>query len=492
MNILSFDLGASGGKLFLASVTEEGCSLREVHRFENVPHEMGDSLYWDIYRIYEEMNTGIRKAIEETGDRIDSFAIDSFSNDFALIGQNGQLLSPVHCYRDPRTVRCKEAIYGRMSGEKLYSLSGNQLALFNTYMQLGAICEEGNRFLLDQARRLLFIPDFLIYLLTGEEISEYTISSVSQMFDFSAGGWSDEILSSYQIPRSLFGRLTQPGTVVGATSPEYNRKMGTRGFKVIAVCEHDTASAFLSSPLLPDCALISCGTWCLIGTETPGCVITPEGFAANLANEGGFEGHHRLLRNVMGTWLLQESRRYYRQRGQEYSFGDIEKLALSAEPFTCFFDPDADCFFQPGNVPEKIRALCASAGLPVSETPAAVFRCIYESLAMKFRWVIGKLEEVSGKPLPVINIVGGGVKASLLCQFAANACGRTVIAGPSEATAIGNLEVQLLGLGGAATIEEAREKMKDLYHTTTYTPQDTDRWDAQYRLFAARFSKDAQ
>lgn len=301
MNILAFDLGASGGKLFLAKIDGDNVSIENIHRFDNVSYSANGALFWDIINIYKEMNVGIKKAIEMTDDQIDSFAIDSFSNDFGLIDKNGQLLTQVRCYRDERTARHADKIYSKLSKEKLYELSGNQNALFNTYLQLGAMREDGHGFLLDNAYKLLFIPDLLINFLTGKTISEYTISSVSQLYDFKKDDWCQEILDSYDIPRELFGTLTKPGTLLGNTQESYNEMMGTKGFPVSVVCEHDTASAYLSSPLHTDCALVSCGTWSLIGTELDHCVITPEGYAANLANEGGYEGHHRILRNVMGS-----------------------------------------------------------------------------------------------------------------------------------------------------------------------------------------------
>lgn len=483
MNILAFDLGASGGKLFLARFADGRLSFEEVHRFDNAACAVGDSLYWDIFHIYNEMNRGIRKAVRLTNDRIDSFGVDSFANDFAFIDRNGAMLSPVHCYRDLRTQRSEAAIYGKISREKLYQLSGNQNALFNTFMQLASLREGGSGFLIDQAHRLLFVPDLLLYYLTGREVAEYTFASVSQLYDFRRDDWCDEILSAYQIPRSLFGTLVKPGTVIGQTTPAYNEQMGTRGFSVSAVCEHDTASAFLASPLLPDCALISCGTWCLIGTEIPSCLITREGYLANLANEGGPAGHHRLLRNVMGTWLLQETRRYYRENGQDYSFPELEELARQAKPFAFLFDPDGADFFSPGNMPRKIQKYCMRHYGKQPESVGEIVRSIYESLALKFRWVIEKLETVSGRQLPVINMIGGGAKAQLLCQYTADATGRDVFAGPTEASALGNISMQLIAMGAVSGIGEAKQITAATCQMAQYHPQKTQEWEQAYTRF---------
>ena len=483
MNILAFDLGASGGKLFLATIDGERVSIQDIHRFENVSCSMNGALFWDIIAIYKEMNVGIKKAIALTGDQIDSFAIDSFSNDFGFIDKHGTLLTPVRCYRDKRTERHADKIYGKLSREQLYSLSGNQNALFNTLMQLAAMREDGHGFILDNAYKMLFIPDLLIYFLTGRAISEYTLSSVSQMYDFHKDDWCQEILDTYNIPRRLFGRLTKPGTLLGGTQESYNRMLETRGFPVSVVCEHDTASAYLSSPLTTDCALASCGTWALIGTELEHCVITPEGYAANLANEGGYPGHHRLLRNVMGSWFIQETRRYYREHGKDYSFSELGDMAEASEPFRYLFDPDDTMFYDPGNIPVKIQNYCMEHYHSRPETTGEIVRSIYESLAMMFRWTVEQLERASGKILPVINMMGGGSKAGILCQFVANASGKKVIAGPEEATAIGNITVQLIAVGAASTLEEAKMMMAPAVQTKEYLPAHADEWNVQYQRF---------
>ncbi len=483
MNILAFDLGASGGKLFLATLNNDEISFKDIHRFENVSHSVNGTLYWDILGIYKEMKRGIKKAIQLTGDQIDSFAIDSFSNDFVLIDKEGSMLTPVRCYRDKRTERHASKIYSKLSKEQLYTLSGNQNALFNTYMQLAAMREDGQGYLLDHAYKLLFIPDFLIYCLTGKTISEYTISSVSQMYDFNKDGWCQEILDAYNIPLTLLGTLTKPGITLGYTRDSFNQTLGTKGFPVSVVCEHDTASAYLSSPLTDDCVLISCGTWALIGTELEHCVITKESYQANLANEGGFIGHHRLLRNVMSSWFIQETKRYYKEHGQDYNFSQLGEFAKSATPFQFLFDPDDNRFYSPGNIPQKIQSYCLEHYKKQPKTVGEIIRCIYESLAMKFRWTIEQLEQASHKKLSVINMMGGGSKAEMLCQFTANACSKKVIAGPEEATAIGNITVQLIATGQATNLEEAKNIMSPVIKTKEYFPLQTDIWEQQYQHY---------
>ena len=293
---LAFDLGGSGGKLMLCLFDGEHIALEEVHRFDNEPVAARDCLYWDLWSLYRELNVGVRKAFERTGG-IRSIGLDSFANDHAFIDARGELLTPLRCYRDKRTVRHAQDIYAAISAQRLYEITGNQVAPFNTLMQLASMRLAGQGHILDNAHKLLFTPDLLVNLMTGAEVAEYTISSVSQMFDFTRNDWSDEILDAFQIPRRLFAPIVASGTMVGRTSSSYNYELGIRGLDVVAVCEHDTASAFLSAPSEGERAVISSGTWSLVGTEVPSPIITEEGFRNNIANEGGLPGRHRLLRS---------------------------------------------------------------------------------------------------------------------------------------------------------------------------------------------------
>lgn len=483
MNILAFDLGASGGKLFLASIENNKAVIQDIHRFDNISYPINNGLYWDIISIYKEMNIGIKKAIKLTNDNIDSFAIDSFSNDFGFIDKNGDLLSPIRCYRDERTKRHESRIYGKLSKHELYQLTGNQIAPFNTLMQLAAICEDKQDYLFEKADKLLFIPDLLIHFLSDVSVAEYTMASVSQLYDFSKNDWCEEILNTYHIPRNIFGTLTKPGTMIGQTKSSYNRFMKTKGFPIALVCEHDTASAYLSSPINTNCALISCGTWALIGTELNAPIITEEGFKYNLANEGSISGHHRLLRNVMSSWLIQESRQYFKENGQNFSFSELEDLASHAASFQFLFDPDDDLFYQPGNIPEKIQQYCLQNFGHSPQTVGEIIRCIYESLAMKFRWTIEKLESISKKDLPLINMMGGGCKAAMLCQFVANVSGKPVVAGPEEASALGNIAMQLVSLEAVSSLSDAQSILSSTYTLKTYHPQAHEEWDNEYRNF---------
>jgi rhamnulokinase len=483
VNVLAFDLGGSGGKVLLGRYDGTNIHLESVHRFENSPILINSSLYWNIINIYQQMNIGIKKAISMTNDTIVSLGIDTFSNDFAFIDRTGELLSPVRCYRDNRTQKYKQETYKKISPETLYSLTGNQNALFNTLMQLSAMRQAGQGHILDNSYKMLFTPDLLINFLTGEFVSEYTISSVSQLYNFKDQNWCDIILDTFQIPKDMLGKLVQPGTIIGPTKEEYNKQLQTKGFQVIAVCEHDTASAFLASVNDRDCAIISSGTWALVGTEIPEPIITEQGLKYNIANEGGYPGRHRLLRNVMGSWLIQEIREYYKENNQEYSYAELEIFATEAKPFAYLIDVDDPMFFSPGNMPEKIRTYCLNHYKQAPQTIGALVRCVYESLAFKYRWTIEKLEHMILKPLASINVVGGGSKSNLMCQFTANACNKPVAAGPSEATALGNILVQLIANKQIADISEGKKIIRASFPTQEFLPEDILIWEKEYVKF---------
>ncbi|HBE79042.1 MAG TPA: rhamnulokinase [Firmicutes bacterium] len=490
MNCIAFDLGGSGGKLFLCHFDGEHLSLKDVHRFDNNPLSLNNGLYWNILNIYSHLNTGVKKAMQLADQPIVSLGLDSFSNDFAFIDQSGELLTQLRCYRDQRTEKHKAAIYAKMSPERLYSLSGNQIALFNTLMQLAAMQESGQGYILKNAHKMLFAPDLLINFLTGETASEYTIASVSQMFDFSKNTWNDEIIRAYDIPPNIFCDIVTPGTIIGKTKNSYNKELDITGFNVVSVCEHDTASAFLSSMSKGDHIIISSGTWSLVGTEVNAPIINPMSYRYNIANEGGFRGRHRLLRNVMGLWIIQELRNYYNSHGQQYSFADMEEAATQAKPFAHRIDPDDLIFFSPEDMPLKISQKCMEFDGKSPQNMGETVRCAVESLAFKYRWSIEKIEQLIGKSLPIINIIGGGSKDRLLCQFTANACNKSVLAGLSDATALGNILVQLLANRQISSLEQGQDLIRQSFPIAEYLPCETPVWEEKYQEFKATFHLD--
>jgi sugar (pentulose or hexulose) kinase len=480
--LLAFDLGGSGGKLLKGRFDGERINLSEIVKFENRPVQINGSLYWDIIGIYRSLLEGLQRACALS--EIHSLGIDSFSNDFGFIDRAGELLSPVRCYRDDRTVRYADYIYGRVTPRRLYEITGNQNARFNTLMQLGAIRGAGQGWLLDHADKCLFVPDLLACFLTGERTAEYTIASVSQLFSFDRQDFSEELLELLCLRRDLFGPVSMPGTGIGTITEKLARGQELSRFRVVSICEHDTASAYIASPLdRRDRIIISSGTWALMGCELDAPLICEEGFNYNLANEGGYPGYHRFLRNVMGSWIIQEIRADYRAEGRDYSYADLEQAAEQAVPFAFFIDVDDDMFFSPGSMRNKIREACYERYGTVPEEPGPLVRCIYESLAMKYRYTLDLLERITGRKFSIINIVGGGANDSLMCRFTADACNCPVAAGPREATGLGNLLIQLIAAGKLSSIEQGRAMIAASFPLVSYEPQHTDLWETQYQYF---------
>lgn len=488
MNVLAFDLGGSGGKVILGTYSHHRLEIKVLNKFEHSAIAINGSLYWDILHIYRELCTGVKTAIECTKDSLTSMGIDSFCNDFAIVAPTGELLTQVHSYRDERTRNHVQAIYEIMSPEELYKINGNQNALFNTLLQLAAMECNHQSYLFEHGNKLLFIPDLLIFFLSGKKMTEYTLASVSQIFDYGTDSWNKDILEKFHIPGELFADLVKPGSINARTSLRFNEEYKTKGFHIVSVCEHDTASAFLASPYSQNCAIISCGTWALVGTETKGPIINDFGYRFNIANEGGYEGHHhRLLHNVMGTWIIQEIRAAFQSLGTNYSYTQLEELAQAAPAFKFLIDVDDVCFYSPGNMPQKLKNYCKGLYDTSPETPGEMVRCVYESLALKYFWNINNLQKLTDAEFNIINIVGGGAQSSLMCQFTANACNCVVAAGPVEATALGNILVQLLADRQINSIEEGREIIAKSFPVKEYYPQDMELWKAQYIRFAKNF-----
>lgn len=338
--------------------------------------------------------------------------------------------------------------------------------------------------MLERADKMLFMPDLFGYMLTGKMCAEYSIASTSQLIDLDKRTWSKEILDAFGIKESVFAPLVQPGTVLGELSKEICEECGVDPVPVISVCGHDTQSAITSVPCEDgDFAFLSSGTWSLFGTELDKPIVNETSMNINITNEGGFDGSTGFLKNIIGLWLIQESRRQWKREGKEYSYADLEKLALAAEPFKCFIDPDAPEFVPHGNIPERVREFCRKTGQYVPETVGEIMRCIYESLAMKYRLTFEKLRECTERDYPVIHVIGGGTKDGLLCQMTANSCDRTVKAGPIEATVMGNVAVQLMSDGSVKNIGQARKIVDESSELKTFEPKDTDKWAEAYKDF---------
>lgn len=479
--VLAFDFGASSGRAIIGSFDGEKITLKEVHRFTNDPVDLGGTLYWDVLRLFYEIKQGIVKAKIAGG--FDSIGIDTWGVDFGLIDKNGRLLeNPVH-YRDKRTSGLVEESFKSVPRQKMYDITGIQFMELNTLFQLISLKKQRPE-MLERADKMLFMPDLFAYFLTGKMCSEYSIASTSQLIDINTRSWSKELLDAFGIKESLFAPLTEPGTQLGNLSKEICEECGVESVPVISVCGHDTQSAITAVPCESgDFAFLSSGTWSLFGTELQKPIVNETSLKINITNEGGFGGTTGFLKNIIGLWLIQESRRQWQREGKDYSYADLEKLALSEEPFKCFIDPDAPEFVPQGNIPERVREFCRKTGQHVPESVGEIMRCIYESLAMKYRMTFEKLCECTGKDYPVIHVIGGGTKDGLLCRMTASSCGKTVKAGPIEATVMGNVAVQLMSDGTIGSISEARKAVAASESLKTYEPENTDEWIKAYESF---------
>ncbi len=480
-NLLAFDFGASSGRAVLGRFDGKKLTLDELHRFSNDPVKLGDTLYWDVLRLFHEIKQALLKA--KAVCTPDSIGIDTWGVDFGLLDADGHLLeNPVH-YRDTRTAGIFDRAFSRLSKEELYRTTGNQLMEINTVFQLSALCETRPA-LLEQAQTLLFMPDLFSFMLTGEKHTEYSIASTSQLLDAQTRTWSPAVLESFGIPRTLFPEIVPTATPIGTLRADLCEELGISASRVIAVAGHDTQCAQASVPANEtDFLFLSCGTWSLLGTELDAPLINAQTAACNITNEGGYGGKASFLKNIIGLWLVQETRRQWQKEGESLSFAEMEKLALAAPAFQSFIDPDDARFVPAGNIPKRIQEYCRKTAQKVPETKGEILRCIYDSLAMKYRYAIAQIEQCTGKRYDTLHIVGGGVKDALLCRLTADVCGKTVVAGPVEATVYGNLILQLLATGEIGTLEEAREIVRRSDSVQTYLPNAQTNTEAAYKTF---------
>lgn len=466
--VLAFDFGASSGRAIVAVLENGALSCREVHRFENNPVEKNGTLYWDVETLFQEVRTGIEKA-----GAFESIGFDTWGVDFGLLDEDGVLLEPPVHYRDRRTDGMVEKVFQTLSEDTLYQSTGNQIMKINTLFQLMALKEQ-NPQLLARAKTLLFMPDLFAFQLTGKPCCEMSIASTSQMFDPLHKRWSTETLRALDLPEQLLLPVVPTGTVSGS----FQRA------KVIAVAGHDTQCAVAALPTKErDVAFLSCGTWSLLGTELDAPVLTEQSRRLALSNEIGVDGKINYLKNIIGLWLIQESRRAWRRQGQEYSYADLEREALAAEPFFCFIDPDSPEFGIPGDIPQRVRAFCEKTGQQVPKTTGQTMRCIYESLALKYRFALEQLGAATGKTFRALHVLGGGTKDTLLCQMASSSCGIPVVAGPIEATALGNILIQLVALGALENISEGRALLAKTEPLKRYNPREEDAWNQAYERY---------
>ena len=484
LNVLGIDLGASSGRAMLGTLEGKKLTIREIHRFLNEPVTLCGRFVWDMPRLFHEIKQALLK-LSKSGETVDAIGIDTWGVDFGLLDKNGHLLSlPVH-YRDARTNGIPEKVRAIIPDGELFARTGIAFNSFNTLYQLYAMKEEGDP-ALESAQDLLFLPDLLAYFLTGKKGTEYTIASTSQLLNPFTRDWDRELMEKLGIPAHIFGEVKLPGTVRGTLLPDIAKECGVAEIPVIAIGGHDTASAVAAVPAQEkDFAYISSGTWSLLGAEVQKPLCTEGVMKANYTNEGGVDGSIRLLKNIMGLWIIQECKREWDRRGSETSFGELVELSMQAPAFKAILDVDDPCFLAPGDMPARIQAYCAKSGQPVPEGKGEISRVIYESLALKYRWAIERLEEdMLKKPIEALHIVGGGSKNALLNRFTAEAIKRPVIAGPDEGTIIGNLLVQAQALGAISGILELREVVENSFPTKTFLPEtDGKAWDEAYQRY---------
>jgi rhamnulokinase len=475
---IGFELCVGSGRARLGTLDGGTRGVREIHRFSNEPVRQNGSLQWDILHLWQET----RRALEYNGaTRLESVGVDSWGVDFALIGERGNLLENPYHYRDTRTSGVMDAVFEHVSRERIYATTGIQFLPINTIYQLYAACR-ATPALVDAARALVTIPDLLNYWLTGDLTSEYTVATTTQFIDARTRTWAMGMLDEIGLPTRLLQPLVEPGTRIDALQAHVCA--AAAGTPVVAPACHDTASAVASVSASGNVAFLSSGTWSLLGTELREPVITSRALELNFTNEGGVCGTTRLLKNIGGLWLLQSCRRHWKSHGQDIPYDALiagaadERLA-----FRSLIDPDYPPFLNPANMPATIAAYCRATGQPEPEEPAAFARSILESLAFKYRTVLESLEELTGRRFDEIRIVGGGSRNRLLKQWTADATGRVVTAGPAEATALGNIGLQMMATGAVGSLSEARAVIDRSFPVERLEPVAADRWDAEYRRF---------
>src|SRR5256714_235861 len=476
---LAFDFGAESGRVVLAHLQSGILTTEEVHRFANEPVEYGGSLHWDMPRLWFE----VRKALSRLEEvELAGVRVRPSGGGFALLGDHGELLQNPYHYRDRRTEGIVEEVLNRGSKEKIYNATGVQFMPLNKLYQLYAAQRQTPN-LLDAAKCLLTIPDLFNYWLSGNAVCEFTNATTTQIVDPVRRTWATALMQSLELPAHLAAPMVEPGSIVGTLLPELAGHTSLAGTNVIAPACHDTGSAVAAVSARDGTAFLSSGTWSLLGTELDSPVITSDALRMNFTNEGGVNGTTRLLKNVMGLWMLQSCRQAWAAQGFSFDYRELIELAARERPFGHVVDPDDDSSLRPANMLEAVNQFCTRTHQPVPQEAGAYVRAVLESLAFKYRFVLRSLEHVSGKRIEQIRIIGGGSKNRLLNQFTADATGRKVLAGPAEATALGNVAVQILATGGASSLQEVRAIVDRSFPTEVFEPIETDKWDQHAERF---------
>jgi rhamnulokinase len=484
---LGIDLGAESGRVVAGLFDGQRLRLEEIHRFGNGAVPFAGTLRWDVLKLWSEIQSGLGRAAQAFGSDAISVGVDTWGVDYALLSKTGELLGTPYHYRDPRTAGMMERVFHRTPRSEIFAATGLQFLGFNTLYQLVAM-QQTNPRLLELADRFLMMPDLFHWLLCGSQVVEFTNATTSQCLDATTRTWAQGLLGKLGLPGGMFPEVVAPGTKLGRLRADVAERCRLPRIEIVAPATHDTGSAVAAVPTertgTADWAYISSGTWSLMGLELPQPVLSPEALQYNVTNEGGIDGTYRLLKNIMGLWLVQECRRSFERGGKSFSYAELAHLAAESRPFRSLVDPDATGFLAPADMPAEIRAWCGTRGQASPESAGEFIRCALESLALKYRMVLGWLETLAGAKVEVIHIVGGGSQNELLNQFTANACGRPVVAGPIEATALGNVLVQARASGALSSLAEMRSIVRASSALKTYEPREQPAWREAYGRFS--------
>lgn len=480
---LAFDLGAESGRAMLGKLDGGHLMVQEVHRFLNGGVRQGKQLVWDVPRLWSEVKAGLLLADKATGGQLASMGLDTWGVDFGLLDSEDKLLGNPYHYRDHRTDGMLDVVFKIVPREKVYAQTGIQLMQLNSLFQLFAMLQAGDS-ALSSAKTFLNMPDLFNFFLTGEKASELSIATTTQCYNPLKKGWATELLATLGIPANIFTGVVSPGTVLGKLRPSIVSELGTPAVSVVASAGHDTACAIAAVPAMThDHIYLSSGTWSLMGVELEDPLINSESLIADMTNEGGVGNKICFLKNIVGLWLVQECRRRWEQEGQNFSYEDLTHQAASAPAFNHLINPCDQQFLAPANMVQAIQSYCRKTGQKVPMERGAVLRCALESLALEYRWVAEKINQLTGNTYPTIHIIGGGSQNRLLNQFTANATGKKVIAGPVEATAIGNILVQAIATGKISSLAEGREIVRNSFPVEIYHPEDGDAWERAYKRY---------
>jgi len=482
---VAVDLGAESGRVLAGKLSDGKFELEELHRFPNGPVRVGEHIYWDVLRLWTEVKNGLAVAVQKFGNQVVSVGVDTWGVDYALLDEKDELVGNPYHYRDKRTEGMFEVAFQKVPRDEIYRRTGIQFMRLNTLFQLLSMVVQKSP-QLRIAKTFLMMPDLFHFWLSGEKVNEFTEATTTQFYDPIKGDWAKTLLRKLGIPtRILNCPIVPAGTVLGELRQHVADEVrAAHQIKVVAPASHDTASAVAATPLSDEnAAYISSGTWSLVGMEIRKPIITDKSLAYNFTNEGGVYGTFRFLRNVTGMWLVAECRRIWAREGNEFNYEQLTQMAAEAQPFKCFVDPDDPRFLAPENMLEAIRSYCRDTNQPEPETVGEFVRCCLEGLALKYRWVIERLEELTGKTVSTIHIVGGGSQNWLLNQFTADATGKPVQAGPVEATATGNALVQAIALGYIGSHAELREVVRNSFSLRTFEPKPDERWEQAFERF---------